>query len=919
MKKYYSLRTKIVLGTVLAVSLLAAVLLTIFVSVMSHFTDHTLLNTIRPMARSMSMAVQANLQLMADRLFIIRDSEAFTDANASLAEKQKALDRLESSFEILWLGLYTADGGRVTGTPLSRAELEATLLSGMQRSRSLYISDIQTGYGSYSDIIMGIPVFSEDRITGYLVGAYRYSIFQDMITNKSLSRHSTVYIINEDGRYMVHSDMSLIEAGGSLLSEDAPDAQLEGILARMREGHIDSVRLGSGRTQKLLCFAPIMVTRWTLAVETPWEELIAPIKSSLLIVIPLIIVVLVLFGVAVSFFVSNILTKPLIAITESTHDITRGIFKGRLSDTLLQRNDEIGRLGSAFLSMSQSVEGVIDEIGQIILAAGEGKLKYRSGLSSMEGDFRKIVTGVNGALDVICSYLDLIPVAFALFNEKKEMLYSNYAMEEFIFMHDLEDYGEGLLEFIAGSGGLVENNMDPRAEAIFDLNVSEPEPYIDDIAMLGHDGGSNFSLTLQRIGQDSKSPGKTKNAVCAILLLTDVTMLTRAKIDAEMASRAKSDFLSKMSHEIRTPMNAVIGMTQIAKASDDMAKIQNCLDHVENSSKHLLKVINDILDFSKIESGKLGLDITEFSLSDNLDFILAMMLPKAKERNIKLRFSAGNIQNDGLFTDSLRLNQVLINLISNAIKFSGADSEVVLNVRELGAKDGFSTYSFDVIDQGIGISEFQATKLFKPFEQADSSITRNYGGSGLGLAISRNLVEMMGGTISLKSREGEGSTFTFTINCASKPAAAKAVDDKAGASGFVKYDFSGKRCLVVDDIDINREIVMELLSPTNMALEFAESGKHALEKFKSSGAGYYDIILMDMQMPIMDGCTATVEIRNFEKASGLRETPIIAMTANVLQEDIARAKKAGMNAHLGKPIELENTLRTIQERFSNAN
>jgi CheY-like chemotaxis protein len=257
---------------------------------------------------------------------------------------------------------------------------------------------------------------------------------------------------------------------------------------------------------------------------------------------------------------------------------------------------------------------------------------------------------------------------------------------------------------------------------------------------------------------------------------------------------------------------------------------------------------------------------------------------------------------------------VLINLLSNAVKFSPDGSEVELKVREICWKDGYGDYSFSVTDHGIGISEEQMERLFRPFEQADGSITRRYGGTGLGLIISKNLVEMMNGKIDLESKEGEGSTFTFTIHCKAQAAMELQAQSADNELVIENYNFSGKRCLLVDDIDINREIVIELLSDTGITIESAENGKEALEKFLAAGIGYFDIILMDMQMPVMDGCTATEAIRALDREDA-KEIPIIAMTANVMQDDVRHAKDSGMDAHIGKPIELGILLNTLSDHL----
>ena len=506
------------------------------------------------------------------------------------------------------------------------------------------------------------------------------------------------------------------------------------------------------------------------------------------------------------------------------------------------------------------------------------------------------------------SYLDTIPVAISMFDKTKKIIYRNHLMEEVIFLHDLDEHGENFLAHIAGSGS-GDSELAPKAEAIFDTGISNPEPFSAEIALMGYNGGSNFSLTLQRIELEN-------NDVCAVLLLNDVTMLTRAKIDALAASRAKTDFLARMSHEIRTPMNAVLGMVQIAKDSEEIDKIMGCIEQIESSSNDLLGIIDDILNFNKIESGKIQLDLCDFSLTSNINKIISMMTSKAKQKNIEIELIIEKIENDAVKADSHKLDQVLISLISNAIKFSKDKGKIIIKIRELGYMNGNSTFLYEVIDNGIGISEFQASKLFRPFEQADGGITRKYGGIGLGLSISKNYVEMMGGKISLQSKEGEGSVFSFTINCAAKPEitpeTTEITDDKL-------VDFSGKRCLIVDDIEINREIVMELLSETNIIQETAENGQEALELFKTGGPGKYDIIFMDMQMPVMDGLTAAREIRLIEKEwsreSSLEQVPIIAMTANVLDEDIQNAYESGMNTHLGKPIDRDKTIKTMRDFF----
>ena len=376
------------------------------------------------------------------------------------------------------------------------------------------------------------------------------------------------------------------------------------------------------------------------------------------------------------------------------------------------------------------------------------------------------------------------------------------------------------------------------------------------------------------------------------------------KARADAVSQAKTDFLSRMSHEIRTPLNAIVGMTSIARnVADDRDRVLECLDKLETSNQYLISLINDILDMSRIESGKMELNVQPMDMEDFVRSLEGMMRPQAEQKGLRFIVENRCCQGLALVTDRLRLEQVLINIIGNAVKFTGEGGDVVFSITPEERCSGGQRLTFSVKDTGIGIASEALDSIFNAFEQAEKNTSVRYGGTGLGLAISSRLVQMMGGTLGVRSVLGEGSEFYFTLTLP----IGKLDGETPRSREPEHHDFHGRRLLVVEDNLLNQEIAQSLLEMEGFLVETAENGQAALDAFGSHEPGYYDAVLMDIRMPVMDGIEATRRIRTMERPDS-RTIPIIAMTANAFDQDSRKSLDSGMNGHLSKPIRVEELL-----------
>lgn len=384
--------------------------------------------------------------------------------------------------------------------------------------------------------------------------------------------------------------------------------------------------------------------------------------------------------------------------------------------------------------------------------------------------------------------------------------------------------------------------------------------------------------------------------------------LKKAADEANYANKAKSDFLAHMSHDIRTPINGIVGMTNIAKLNlDDKDKVEKCLDKIIISSNHLVSLINDVLDMSRIETGKYKIKNSKMNIINVYQQCVAIVGTQAQEHSLILENEVGEIQHPNVIGDELHLKQILINILGNAVKFTHDEGKIIFSLKEISSSDSKVKFLFTISDNGIGMSEEYQKHVFETFTQEEDGSRTTYQGTGLGMAIAKNFIDLMGGSIEVNSKINKGTTFKVELEFDIDK------EDIEEESDSQNNKLDGMKVLLAEDNELNKEIIESILEEENINVVSAMDGKEAIDMFKKSEIGEYDVILMDIMMPEMDGLTATKNIRELPREDA-KTVAIIAMTANAYEEDVNKSLEAGMNEHLTKPIDY-NKLFAILDKY----
>ncbi len=914
-----SIANRIVLVALTIVVLLNFGLLlvtTFFINVM---LDSVMHNVLPQMAHISAHNAESSFHTLVNRFFLIRDHSQLLDSTKSVPIKKALIERIKNDTDFTWFGLYSQEGTLLIGTPASPYSLVGRqILDIIRETDNMAIEDVSVGQNEL-EIIMGLPATrlanpnaSENaREKIYLIGSYSYDLLADILNEINLGTNGTAFITNDRGAFIAHRDTGKVYSQETLdvhLGQNKLNAEL---LNKMINGGIGSLSYKGENEEMFISYAPIRGTRWTLGILVPRQDFTGPLEQARLVILVMTILSALLFLFVFKTLIGGMLTEPLKVITENARRLAAGHFKN-LYPFSVGRRDEIGHLNETFTTMSDAIQSVIKELDDLTEATNNGALGTRANPSGHQGDYHRIITAINGTMDIVCSYLDLMPGAVALLNGSRKIIFANQAMSSILYSQGFkEDTPRLLATFLSGSESAP---LPTEACRLFSGSESETDTFTTDVVLLDSNGKKvSYAVKLKRLSGEHFIKTTTLAEANFILTINDVSLLSNALDAAKAASQAKGDFLANMSHEIRTPMNAVIGLSHLLLGTTLDDQQHEYAEKTHRAAKSLLGIINDILDFSKIEAGQMVMEKIPFSLKELFVDINDFFKELAIEKGLELIIDPLSEDLNVLEGDSQRLRQIFINLVGNALKFTASGSITIKSKVTQQTPDSI-TVSFDVIDTGIGISSEQQANLFSAFTQADTSTTRRYGGTGLGLAITKSLVEFMGGEISVTSQLGSGTTMHFSgVFGVVKNIPAEFMPAEKGKKVKKKFDetLAGYRVLLVEDNDVNVLVIRSILTKMGLEVVLAENGSFALDRLAEAESSNvsFDVVLMDLQMPVMDGYEATKRIRSLPQYQDLT---IIAMTAHAFAAEKERCLTGGMNDHLSKPVDVEALHRLLK-------
>jgi signal transduction histidine kinase/CheY-like chemotaxis protein len=703
---------------------------------------------------------------------------------------------------------------------------------------------------------------------GVLVVSLSDDIMREYLRRVPLPSGQMLMLIDPSGRVALHSDAHKL---GQQLSPELMD------IIRQHRG---TQHLTVDGQDMLLDVNPADRGHGYLVVMTPRQLVTGRVAQLTLTTV--VLLTLCLLGVlALTWRYARTVVAPIRAVSAGFSRLQSAPAENHAPLPVLDRQDEIGQLVEGYNKHLLSLNAQRESASELLIAEVERDATQTMLQAAME------------ALDE----------AFVVFDASDRLLFCNEKYRD-IYLASSDIIAPGVtFEAIVRHG--VAHGQYPEA-------VGREEEWIAERLADHRNGNRQIEQRLNdgrwlRIMERKTKLGQT------VGFRVDITALKNARESAEAASRAKSEFLANMSHEIRTPMNAILGMLELLQNTDLDSHQSDYAANAKGAARSLLGLLNDILDFSKVEAGKMTLDPRPFDLDKTLRDLSVLFTTSLEGKSIALHFVVDPDVPRLLVGDDMRLQQVLVNLGGNAIKFTSA-GEVVLAVRLVERDAQHAQLAFSVRDSGIGIAPDKLAHVFDGFSQAESSTTRRFGGTGLGLSISKRLVTLMGGELQLDSTLGQGSTFHFQLRFALAQTPAAVAPAPAAPAKKVQR-LTGMRILVVEDNKINQMVAQGLLSQEGAEVVLAENGEQGVATVATTQPGF-DAVLMDVQMPVMDGYTATRAIR---QDLGLNDLPVIAMTANAMASDRAACLEAGMNDHVGKPFELDHLVALLLQYTGRAN